>query len=91
MNRPDDWEKLVRENNRPGSPNVILTLEEALQRVEETPDDFDTCFVVLHKKENREKDFDLSWHNAGLQYSDLLAIFQYLNYHLCREMAGHPR
>lgn len=72
------WRELVRENNEPGSPNILLTLEDAAEEVNKNPDKYDQAFVVLYKKGNEKDIIKTAWFNAGLHFSELVFLLEYL-------------
>ena len=72
------WRELVRENNEPGSPNILLTLEDAAEEVNKNPDMYEKAFVALYKKGTEDESIKTSWFNAGFHFSELVFLLAYL-------------
>ena len=72
------WRELVRENNEPGSPNILLTLEDAAEEVNKNPDVYEQAFVILYRKGDKENHIKTAWFNAGLHFSELVFLLEYL-------------
>lgn len=72
------WREIVREHNEPGSPNILLTLEDAAKEVGDNPDLYDKAFVVLYRKDEVTEKLRSSWFNAAFHFSELIFVFEYL-------------
>lgn len=71
------WEEIIRENNEPGSPNILVTLEEAIEEVSKHPDLYNKAFILLYDDKEPDKIYT-SWYNAGLRFSEIVFLFEYL-------------
>jgi hypothetical protein len=87
----ESWRDLVRNNNEPGFPNILLALEDAVIEAKKDPDAYNKCFVVLFKDataNNNQENNDIitSWFNAGLRFSEIVFLFEYLKHSFIQDM-----
>lgn len=87
---PKAWRDIVRDNNEPGSPNVLLALEDAAKQVEENPDQFNKAFIILYKNDSRGDEARTTWFNAGLRYSEIVFLLEYMKVDFIEAIKG-PR
>jgi hypothetical protein len=84
------WRDIVRSNNEPGSPNIVLTLEDASKEVTDNPDRYNKAFVVLYHNEGKGDAIMTSWFNAGLRYSEIVFLLEYMKHEFISAMKYRP-
>lgn len=80
------WRDIVRENNEPGSPNILLMLEDAAKSVQENPDKYDKALVFLYRNQPEVDLIVSSWFNAGMRFSEIVFLLDYLKDEFITEM-----
>lgn len=77
------WRECVRQQNQPGAPNVLLTLEDAMEKVKAFPDEYDKAMVFLCKfsHENKFSEENCQWFNAGMRTPEIVYMLAYLQHY----------
>lgn len=91
----ESWRDIVRENNEPGVPNILLTLEDVQAELNQNPDAYNKALVFLYKNDGRGDSINSAWFNAGFRFSEIIFLLEYMKQIFIQEMNGsteeHPR
>lgn len=85
MDELNEWEQQIRANNVISHENVMVTMKEAAIFAEEHKGEYDQAFVVFYKRTEDDK-IKSSWLNAGMHFSEVIFLFQYLTADFLRQM-----